>query len=120
MLDAQHLECIRACQETVAACQTCISASRDGDSQAMARCIALCVDCADLCKLTANAIARNSEHMDAICALCAQACLACNEECSRHVSLGCQRCAEISYYCAEACHHIMQSHAFQHRLHLTG
>ena len=120
MLDAQHLECVRACQEAISASQICIDACREDNPQAMARCIALALDCSDLCALTANAIARKSEHLDAICALCAQACLACNEECQRHANIHCQRCAEASYYCAEACHHIMQSHVFQHRLHLSG
>ena len=69
----------------------------------MARCIALDLECADICRLAASSIARGGEHMQVICALCADACRGCAAECSMHDMAHCQRCAEACKRCADAC-----------------
>jgi hypothetical protein len=47
----------------------------------MARCIALDTDCAAICQLAAEAMARASEYATAFCRLCADICQACGDEC---------------------------------------
>lgn len=101
---ARFADCIAACQACVLACEGCASAClREPDVQAMARCIVLDRDCADLCALAATLMARDSAHAQALCALCAQACDACAEECGGHQMDHCQACAAACRRCAEAC-----------------
>ena len=89
--------CIQACIACATACNQCFAAClREVDVKMMARCIALDVDCAAMCSLAANAMARKSEHAQAICALCAKICKACGDECAKHDAQHCKACAEAS------------------------
>lgn len=98
--------CIEACDACAAACDHCaVSCLQEPQPKPMARCIALDVDCAAVCRLVSGAMARDSEHAQAICALCAQLCEACGTECGRHAMEHCQECAEACRRCAEACRH---------------
>ncbi|WP_157264741.1 four-helix bundle copper-binding protein [Azohydromonas aeria] len=97
--------CIEACDACAAACDHCaVSCLQEPDPKPMARCIALDIDCAEVCRLASAAMARDSEHAQAICALCAQLCEACGTECGRHHHMEhCQECAEACLVCAAAC-----------------
>lgn len=98
-------DCIEACNLCAAACNLCAaSCLREPDVKAMARCIALDMDCAALCSTAAALMARDSERAEALCALCAQACDACAEECAKHDMDHCQACARACKRCVEACH----------------
>ena len=79
------------------------SCLREEDVKAMARCIELDRDCADICSLAAVLMSRNSELAKEFCALCAKVCRACAEECEKHQMEHCQRCAEACRKCAEEC-----------------
>ena len=101
MLNPDHEACIKAC---ALICETCAaSCLREEDVKMMARCIELDRDCADICSLAAVLMTRDSGHAKAVCELCAQACHACAEECSKHQADHCQACAEACRRCAEAC-----------------
>ena len=96
--------CLRACNDCAAACLMCATAClAEADPRPMVRCIALDLECADICRLAAASIARGGAHMRAICALCAQACRSCAAECDKHSMDHCQRCAESCSRCADAC-----------------
>ena len=100
----RYADCIAACQACVLACEGCASAClRESEVTAMARCIVLDRDCADLCALAATLMARDSEHASALCALCAKACDACAQECGSHKMDHCQACAAACKRCADAC-----------------
>lgn len=101
----QHFKsCIAACYACAVACDHCAAAClREPDPKAMARCIALDIDCAALCRLAAGYMARGSELAARICALCAQVCEACGEECAKHAMAHCQECAQACKRCAEEC-----------------
>jgi len=104
MLNRIEEECLRACNECAAACLQCVTAClQEADPKKMARCIALDLECADICRLAAGSMARGGEHMRDICALCAKACLGCAAECNKHSMDHCKRCAESCERCAEAC-----------------
>ena len=82
----------------------CASAClREEDVKAMARCIELDRDCADICSLAAVLMSRDSELAKEFCALCAKVCRACAEECGKHQMDHCQECAEACRKCAEEC-----------------
>ena len=69
----------------------------------MARCIALDMDCEQICRLAASLMARGSQFADAACQLCAQVCEACGQECDKHQHDHCQACAQACKRCAEEC-----------------
>ena len=99
--------CIEACNACAVACNYCASSClQEEDVKMMARCIALDIDCAQVCTLAAAAMARGSEHVKAICTLCANICEACGAECANHAKHGmahCQACAEACITCANEC-----------------
>jgi len=104
MLSQKEMDCLRACNECAAACLQCAAASLSEDQPlSMAHCIALDLECADICRLAAASIARHGDHRNAICGLCAQACQACSSECAKHAMEHCKHCANACTLCAEAC-----------------
>ena len=71
--------------------------------QGMVNCIRLCLDCADVCRVTGQLLTRPS-HRDAPALraqlqACIEMCEACADECDRHGKMGCKHCR----ICAEAC-----------------
>jgi hypothetical protein len=108
MLAQTYQSCIDACNACAAACNQCIAAClREPDAKAMARCIGLDMDCAAVCELTAAMMARTSHHAEAVCALCAEVCETCADECVKHNVAHCQACARACKHCAEACHEMV-------------
>lgn len=104
MHHSSYAACIRACNDCADACDHCaIACLSEPDVKAMARCIALDIDCAAICRLAAGAMARNSEFAKQICRVCAEICEACGEECAKHEAAHCQECAEACKRCAEEC-----------------
>ena len=104
MLNPTYQACIEACNNCVVACNHCAaSCLREQDVKMMAPCIALDMDCAQICALAAAAMARDSQHAKAICALCATICQACGDECAGHDMAHCQACAKACHQCAEEC-----------------
>jgi hypothetical protein len=73
----------------------------------MAHCIALDIDCAQICALAAAAMSRGSEHSQAICTLCADMCQSCADECVKHQMAHCQQCAQACQDCAKECRNMV-------------
>ncbi|TFY99496.1 four-helix bundle copper-binding protein [Ramlibacter rhizophilus] len=104
--DAMHrwADCIAACNACAVACHHCAAAClQEPDVKSMARCIALDMDCAQICQLAAAFMAGGSEHAAETCRLCARICRSCGDECGQHEADHCQQCAEACRHCAEAC-----------------
>lgn len=104
MAHEQHRECIEACQACADACDHCATAClQEANITEMARCIALDIDCAQICRYAAGVMARGSDFAGSVCQLCADICDACAEECEQHSAGHCQRCAAACRRCAEIC-----------------
>lgn len=104
MDDSMYDSCIEACSSCVLACETCAAAClREEDVAAMARCIELDRDCADICALAARLMSRQSELAKEFCGLCARICRACGEECAKFQMDHCQECAKACMKCAAEC-----------------
>lgn len=104
MSHEKYRSCIEACYACAEACNHCVaSCLQEPDVKAMSRCIALDIDCAQICELAAAAMSRASENAKAICLACAQVCEACGEECGRHKMDHCRECAQACRRCAEEC-----------------
>lgn len=97
-------ECIDACEACAAACDACAAAClREDDVKMMAGCIALDMDCSQLCRLAAGFMARGSDFAMALCRQCAEVCAACAAECGQHNADHCRRCADACRHCAAVC-----------------
>lgn len=100
----QFQSCIEACNACAVACEHCAaSCLKEQDVKMMARCIALDLDCAQICRTAAAFMARGSEYAKAICRLCADICEACGAECAKHPADHCQECAAACRSCAQEC-----------------
>ena len=107
MSHKENQELITALNNCIAECNHCASACLDEeDVKMLAKCIKLDIDCAEICSLTANLIARGSVHGEHLKKECAEVCNACAEECEKHAKMGmehCRTCGEACRKCAEAC-----------------
>jgi hypothetical protein len=109
MAHTQYAACIEACNACADACDHCATAClHEANPKPMARCIALDMDCAAICRLAAGFMARDSEVAGEICASCAAVCEACGAECEKHEMQHCKDCAEACRRCAEECRRMAQ------------
>jgi hypothetical protein len=100
----QYQACIEACNECADSCDICAAAClQEQDVKSMARCIALDLDCAQLCRLAAGMMARSSEAASSICQACADLCDMCADECSKFPMQNCKDCADACRRCAAEC-----------------
>jgi hypothetical protein len=81
----------------------------------MARCIALDIDCAQICRLAAGYMARGSEFAGTICQACAEICDACADECAKYQVGHCQECAQACRRCADECRRMIGMTSGQQR-----
>jgi uncharacterized membrane protein len=79
----------------------------------MITCIRLCLDCADICIVTARVISRQTDY-DAnvtrpLLEACAAICRSCGDECERHARMHehCRVCAEACRRCEQACRELL-------------
>ena len=107
MAHERFATCIEACNDCADACDHCATAClAEPDPKPMARCIALDMDCAAICRLASGYMARGSEFASAICAACAEVCEACGAECEKHDMEHCKKCAEACRRCADECRRV--------------
>jgi hypothetical protein len=100
----QYASCIDACYTCAAACDHCATAClSEADVGKMADCIRTDIDCAQICRLAAGAMARGSDFAKDICRLCAEVCQQCGDICQKHQHDHCQECAKACFACAEEC-----------------
>jgi hypothetical protein len=86
-------------------CDHCATAClQEQDVAELTRCIALDIDCADICRTASAFMARGGEFATALCGTCADVCQACADECARHPMEHCRRCADACRRCADECH----------------
>jgi hypothetical protein len=99
-----HEELVNTLMNCAATCEYCATAClKEEDIDMMRNCIMLDRDCADICRLTATLLSRNSDNTDRILEVCAEVCQKCADECKHHEHDHCQDCARVCSDCAEAC-----------------
>lgn len=100
----KYQKCIDICLDCAQVCEFCVtSCLNEADPKEMAYCIKLDRDCADICILSAQFMARDSIFSKRLCLICAQICRACGEECAKFSQIHCQNCADICNDCATEC-----------------
>jgi hypothetical protein len=98
-------QCIANCQECHSVCLSTVAHCLEkGGRHAEASHVTLLLDCADICRTSADFMLRGSSLHGRTCAACADICRHCAEACER---LGdddeMRRCAEACRRCAESC-----------------
>ncbi len=90
--------CHNICLETITYCL------QQGGKHAEAAHIRLLLDCAEICRTSANFMLRGSDLHGRVCAVCAEVCERCAQSCAQ---LGddaqMQACADACRRCAESC-----------------
>ena len=81
----------------------------------MVRCIRLCLDCADICTVTAKLTSRPKDYAANVTKPLLEACVAicgsCGDECERHARMHahCRVCAEACRRCEQACRELLDT-----------
>lgn len=100
---------IQDCIENSTACHNiCVATAAycldKGGSHAEAAHLRLLLDCADICRTSADFMLRGSPLHTQTCAVCADICAKCAEACR---AMGdddqMRRCADICEHCAQSC-----------------
>lgn len=96
--------CIDACTSCAATCTEMMHHCLHlGGSHAEAEHITTLLDCAQICRTSADFLLRMSpSHMDT-CRACAAVCRACEESCRKFDDAEMKRCADMCASCAESC-----------------
>lgn len=97
-------ELIESLEKCVTACNHCAASCLDEENvKAMADCIKLDLDCADVCQMTLKLLVRDNTSAITIVQFCSDICAECASECEKHEHDHCQQCAEACRNCEEKC-----------------
>jgi hypothetical protein len=103
---AAAVDVMIACSETCTACaDACLSEGMVAD---LTKTIRTCLDCADICEVTARVVSRHTGYdaniSRAMLDACIVACRSSADECDRHPDMAhCQVCAQVCRECIQAC-----------------
>lgn len=100
----------QAAADCALACSACADSDLGRDPSVMATSIRLCMDCADVCSVTAKMLSRPAPRGHAwqkLVMACAALCAECAEECGRHDHLCCRECAAACRECERACQQLI-------------
>jgi hypothetical protein len=98
--------CIQLCHDCHAHCISMINHCLTlGGQYAAPAHIRVLMDCAQMCTITADFMARASSFHDRTCRLCAELCRSCADSCVRVAGddQSVKQCAELCRRCAESC-----------------
>jgi hypothetical protein len=103
-------QCIEDCWNCHSIClQTVTYCLQKGGVYAELTRIRLLLDCAEICQMSANFLLRASELYPRTCAICADVCQQCAQDCEKISDDALLKaCAEICYLCAKSCRQILQ------------
>ncbi|MGA9140577.1 MAG: four-helix bundle copper-binding protein [Methanocella sp.] len=97
----KYQKAIELCYECAESCDADANADfNEKDIKKMVDCIKLDQDCAEVCIMTARYMSRDSVLSEAACAMCAEICDACAEECERHKNM--EHCVKTASVCRAA------------------
>ena len=105
MTDEKMRACIEECKSCHDICTETISHCLEiGGDHAEPNHIRLLLDCAEICRTSANFMLRMSEFHSQTCGVCADVCERCAQDCEHFGDdQMMQQCAETCRRCAESC-----------------
>jgi hypothetical protein len=97
--------CIRACDDCARIClhtltQHCLE---HGGEHTEPERVRILLDCAGICRTSADFLSRGSSYHHLACGTCAQICQACAESCAAIGDAEMNACAAVCRACAEPC-----------------
>jgi len=96
--------CIDACNSCATMCNHCTtSCLNEKEVQPMTKCIQLNLECAAICRATAELMSLGSNYAKDLLELCSIICDVCATECRKHNMDHCRQCAEACSNCATVC-----------------
>jgi hypothetical protein len=99
-----HAQCIDRCETAHDSCLELVSyCLEQGGRHAAAEHIRLLLDCADICRTSADFMLRGSDFYTRTCGICAEVCERCAEDCARFGDDTMDICAANCRKCAESC-----------------
>jgi hypothetical protein len=106
MIDERMRACIQECNRCHETCEeTVLHCLEMGGQHAEPNHIRTMLDCAQICKTSADFMLRMSKFHGEICGVCADVCERCEAECERFKDdQMMQRCADACQSCARLCH----------------
>ncbi len=106
MTDDEMQECITGCLACHATCLQTVAHCLDvGGAHVTQQHVRLLLDCAELCLSSAHLMITRSPYAGRSCALCAEACRACEAACLEMKDAADLRCAAACRRCAEMLPH---------------
>jgi hypothetical protein len=105
-ISSEMRECIEQCLDCHKVCTEAASHVLHGDSKhSEGTHLAALLDCAQICLVNADFMARRSPHHAALVQACADICEACADLCEQHADKDgmMRRCAEICRECEQSC-----------------
>lgn len=100
----KHRELLNTLTNCIAECENCASSCLEEDNpKALAACIKLNKDCADICNLAIKFLSRDSKKTISAIGICADICAECAKECEKHDHDHCIDCAEACRQCEQSC-----------------
>ncbi|MFZ5872017.1 MAG: four-helix bundle copper-binding protein [Actinomycetota bacterium] len=107
------IQAVTECAQTCTACaDACLAEKSPGD---LVACIARNLDCATVCRATAEVLTRqtasDAELLRALLRACVAACRSCAQECEKHAGMHehCRVCAESCRACEDACAELLRA-----------
>jgi hypothetical protein len=118
---------IDACLSCLQACTSCADSDlAEPDVETMIRCVALCLNSADVCGVTARLLSRPA-HCEPLVVhgllhACVRSCTASAEECAKHADhhRHCAICERVCRQCVSACQALLDDEAFEQLEKLVG
>jgi hypothetical protein len=99
-----HTEILRECQSCQVAClQTVAHCLEVGGSHANPELLQRLADTAEFCAVSASFLARGSDAFEGICAVCADLCERCAQDCEGFGDEQMKSCAAACRACSDAC-----------------
>ena len=104
--------CIEACTSCAEECTAMIEhCLKMGGAHADPSHITTMLDCAEICRTSANFMLRNSSLHTETCGVCAVVCRTCEESCRALDGPEMKECADECARCAESCEKMAGAHA---------
>ena len=118
---------IDACADCEQSCSSCADLSlAEDDVATLSTCVALCVECADICGTTSRTLSRPVRAdrlvVHRILQACVRSCELSAEECARHAAhhRHCAICEQVCRACEKACSELLEAEAFEELQKLAG
>jgi uncharacterized membrane protein len=124
---AEVAAAIDACLDCAQACLSDVDADlAEVDVDELRTCIALCLNCADVCEVTARVLSRPSQWdrfvVDRLLQACVRVCTSCADECVKHADhhRHCAVCEKACRACIQACSALLDAEALEELRKLGG